>query len=270
MYQFRVDSFLAMVVLLLAGPSAHAAAGGAGSVEATGGVCGTGGSCCVAHQNQPGCSDFDCCDYVCSAIDSYCCDTNWDDTCAALAETECNPNICGTGVCPGSGSCCVAHGGIGCDDASCCGTVCDFDPICCEDGWDAACALTALELCPGLCTPSCVSNNECCLMHDGTGCNDESCCGQICDQAPHCCFDVWDEACVVLSRELCGGLCACPEFGDFDETGVIDLQDSLRFLDCYSGPDAGMPLHCECADYDGDSDADLLDLARFSNALGGP
>ncbi len=55
-------------------------------------VCGDpcAGSCC-RDNNAPGCSDTACCEQVC-ACDPYCCDTEWDQTCA------------GTGFVPGCGA----------------------------------------------------------------------------------------------------------------------------------------------------------------------
>jgi hypothetical protein len=45
------------------------------------------GDCCVAN-GTPACDDFFCCDFVCS-IDSFCCETEWDAQCAALAQQTC-------------------------------------------------------------------------------------------------------------------------------------------------------------------------------------
>ena len=40
------------------------------------GACPGSGDCCVPN-GTPGCSDFECCDFICF-IDSYCCDVEWD------------------------------------------------------------------------------------------------------------------------------------------------------------------------------------------------
>jgi hypothetical protein len=45
------------------------------------------GDCCAAN-GTPACSDFTCCDFVCS-IDAYCCDVEWDANCAAMAAQSC-------------------------------------------------------------------------------------------------------------------------------------------------------------------------------------
>jgi len=51
------------------------------------------------------------------------------------------PEACGDG-----GSCGSVHG-PGCDDMDCCIAVCEIDYACCEFGWDAACAVLAVEIC---------------------------------------------------------------------------------------------------------------------------
>ncbi|NOT02135.1 MAG: hypothetical protein HOP29_16110 [Phycisphaerales bacterium] len=58
-----------------------------------------------------------------------------------------------TMVCPGTGSCFVAHATPGCEDETCCGLVCAADAFCCGqniegDGvWDPFCVQAALSLC---------------------------------------------------------------------------------------------------------------------------
>ncbi|HEY3246481.1 MAG TPA: hypothetical protein VGM03_24305, partial [Phycisphaerae bacterium] len=49
--------------------------------------------------------------------------------------------------CPAPGSCTVVHATPGCDDESCCNTVCAADAFCCTDSWDAMCVNDALSLC---------------------------------------------------------------------------------------------------------------------------
>jgi len=45
------------------------------------------------------------------------------------------------------GACNEPHGGLGCQDATCCAAVCAFNPICCDVGWDASCVTSAIEQC---------------------------------------------------------------------------------------------------------------------------
>lgn len=61
-------------------------------------------------------------------------------------EVECPPPVCLNQA----GSCFSAHAGVGCDDAYCCGLICDEfngDPFCCETEWDSTCAQTAIQRC---------------------------------------------------------------------------------------------------------------------------
>jgi len=53
--------------------------------------------------------------------------------------TDCSgacPVTCG----PGAGDCCISNGTPGCDDATCCESVCAADPFCCDSTWDQLCA----------------------------------------------------------------------------------------------------------------------------------
>ena len=45
------------------------------------------------------------------------------------------------------GDCCDANFTVGCDDAVCCGLVCEIDPVCCSSAWDFVCANEAQALC---------------------------------------------------------------------------------------------------------------------------
>ena len=128
---------------------------------------GTPGSNCCAPTGAPGCNDPVCQAAVC-AIDSFCCDVAWDSICAgeALADPACNgcqggpqePGISVTvihlGDEPSGGSnCCVANGGVGCDNPSCTAAVCAADSFCCDVAWDSICADAASNvLCIALCS----------------------------------------------------------------------------------------------------------------------
>jgi len=112
--------------------------------------------CCSAH-GSASCADPACCGAVCE-FDPYCCDTVWDELCVMSAQEICGcvvPLTCGV---PGAGPCFEAHGGVGCDDASCCDSVCAIDPFCCSLVWDAICVSEAEEFC-GVCPQDCVSGD---------------------------------------------------------------------------------------------------------------
>jgi hypothetical protein len=102
--------------------------------------CGGTESCYTAH-STPGCSNATCCATVCT-IDPFCCTNQWDSICVGRATDLC----AGCGV-PASGSCEESHANPGCNDSSCCQTVCVRDPFCCETRWDAVCVEGALVSC---------------------------------------------------------------------------------------------------------------------------
>ena len=84
------DQICANAAIANCDPSACGGGGGGG-----GGVCGdpAAGDCCIAN-GTPGCDDATCCDAVCAA-DAFCCDTEWDQICADLANQICE--VCGAG-----------------------------------------------------------------------------------------------------------------------------------------------------------------------------
>gem|GEM_PF-1872292 len=82
-----------------AGPTSGQSGGcNAATLCGCSGQCGTpqAGNCCVAN-GTPACSDTTCCETVCGN-DSFCCNTDWDDQCAASAVTLCQ-DVCGP-LCP--------------------------------------------------------------------------------------------------------------------------------------------------------------------------
>lgn len=128
--------------------------------------------------------------------------------------------------CPGTGSCCEGTGGLGCDDVSCCESVCACDPFCCSVGWDADCsgagfvpgcgaqALCACNQCGG------PTAGDCCSGHNSPFCLDAACCQAVCACDSFCCDTEWDQFCATTGAdnngcgagELCGSLCRlnCP------------------------------------------------------------
>jgi len=75
--------------------------------------------------------------------------------CAGDADGNGQDDLCQ--VCGGSaaGDCCVAggNGSPGCNDLTCCDTVCNADPFCCDFFWSDSCSGLAASLCSGLCQP---------------------------------------------------------------------------------------------------------------------
>lgn len=99
------------------------------------------GPCESAHAT-PFCADADCCNAVCT-YDDFCCQSEWDALCVQEAATVCAGAGCG----PSLGSCFATSPAAGCNDATCCESVCVLDPICCLAAWDAICAAEAVQLC---------------------------------------------------------------------------------------------------------------------------
>lgn len=167
-----------------------------------------GGSCCSAHENA-GCSDGDCCKLVC-AQDSFCCDSQWDVSCAELARQLCDgPNDacpapqCGDARLPG---CCVPSPVARCSDEACCDAVCKIDPFCCEGSWDLACVQRAGEVSACDCDQGGCGSPDAgsCFSPNGTpGCEDLGCCQTICAFDPSCCEVAWDDDCVVFAEFFC-------------------------------------------------------------------
>jgi hypothetical protein len=96
---------------------------------------------CLFQNKTPGCSDFECCNFVCSVAPT-CCEATWDANCAQLAL-----DLCGNCGDPQAGNCFVDNGTPGCTDPDCCATVCHLDTFCCLTLWDELCADEAAEFC---------------------------------------------------------------------------------------------------------------------------
>ena len=73
-----------------------------------------------------------------------------------------------------------------------------------------------------LCGPE---QGDCYEPHENPGCLQPGCCELVCEEDVFCCNDAWDETCVDLADELCGGI-RCPNWGECDEfhdtPGCID------------------------------------------------
>ncbi len=97
---------------------------------------------CGQAQTGGGCGAVDCCNTVC-LNDPFCCVDTWDDLCVFAAN-----GLCGLTCGGASGSCTAVNGSPGCEDATCCQTVCDADTFCCDTTWDQDCVNLAGTLCP--------------------------------------------------------------------------------------------------------------------------
>jgi hypothetical protein len=171
---------------------------GTGSVRITCGfaACPGGGSCNEGGEG-PGCSDIDCCNRVCS-VDSLCCDDVWDEYCADEAAGLCSDGFASCGS--AANDCTETGEGAGCAHAECCNRVCEVDPYCCIEEWDATC----VELEAANCSSTCVASaGDCLESHASPGCNDSECCAEVCPRDTFCCTTEWDEGCASSALELC-------------------------------------------------------------------
>ena len=99
---------------------------------------------CLEDTGTPACSDALCCNLVCES-DLFCCEVDWDASCADFALTLCGGDSgCGD---PTSGGCDVPNGTPGCDDLDCCTSVCSVVPYCCDTAWDSLCAAASVTVC---------------------------------------------------------------------------------------------------------------------------
>ncbi|MGB0714287.1 MAG: hypothetical protein ACPGXK_00300 [Phycisphaerae bacterium] len=184
------------------------------------GACGPGTGDCCTNNGSIGCEDFDCCETVC-AIDDWCCTVAWDTDCASLAVTNCDASVCGgnAGCTNAVGDCCTGNGTPGCNNPSCCETVCDIDAFCCETEWDFKCANTAEANCEECESPDCGdAPGDCCQVHPSTGCSDAECCASVCAIDQTCCTIGWSPACVELAMSTCNCIEPAP-FGCITDNG---------------------------------------------------
>ena len=179
--------------------------------------CPTSGSCLSARPT-PGCDSAACCNTVC-AIDPLCCASDWDASCAALANTSCI-GYCGAAV---SGNCYAAHSNPACDNATCCASVCGADPFCCDTQWDVTCAQYAGFMCQGTPGTCGVTAASCFKPHPQGACDDVSCCNAVCSVDPSCCSQSWDTLCVTIATQTCvAGCVPSVEAGAVIETELCD------------------------------------------------
>ncbi len=192
-------------------------------------------NCCFAN-GGPGCDDPVCASTVC-ALDPFCCNVAWDGICANEALELC-PNTCGGDP----SNCCLAHGGLGCDDPDCQAAVCAVDPFCCQVAWDQICADEAHQFCGGLCG----SNNDDCFnaLPIGDGVTPFSTIGATTDGPPHptlCNFfgdpqisqDIWFDYVATSSQNVTVSLCG----SDYDTELAV-------YLDCFCPVSDGNLLAC--------------------------
>ncbi len=132
---------------------------------------------------------------------------------------------------PGPHPCCEPHGGPECDNPILSMCVCEADPACCEQSWDAHCVAQVEALGCGQCGPS----GSCCEARDDPGCDVPALQTCVCDVDPHCCEDGWDPQCVadvfLFDCGVCPGTTGCcvadgvPGCSEPDVAGCVCAQD---------------------------------------------
>lgn len=213
------------------------------------------GSCLEAKQS-PGCRDASCCSGVCR-VDPSCCEVAWDEECVTLARVLC----CGASGCgnPCAGPCLLPHDGPNCEDRYCCAAVCEIDPSCCAQRWDAVCAEIARDRCVGGC--GLASSGSCYVAHDTPGCDDPACCALICDPAndTFCCDVAWDASCVEMALKMCD----VPACGDFlaGDCCSANGTPNCRDADCCEAVCEIDPVCCDAG-----WDSVCVDIARDETA----
>jgi hypothetical protein len=128
----------------------------------------------------------------------------------------------------GSGDCCEAHGNGGCDDPECCDMVCSEDAFCCDGEWDDACADVAGQVCLscGGTIPECVgTSGDCCEANGTVGCDNGSCCANICTADPFCCATTWDQICADAANIACA-VCIAPEICFESNEACLEPHDT--------------------------------------------
>lgn len=163
------------------------------------------GDCCEDN-NSPGCDEPDVQTCVC-AIDSFCCDTEWDNICAGYAADDCD--ACGGGSTgEPNEDCCTVQDSPGCTDPGIETCVCANDAYCCDTQWDATCVGRVGS---DLCGPSCDPDDDdgpCCEDNGTPGCEVNSVEACVCAADSFCCDTFWDTMCVdAIATNDCG---TCP------------------------------------------------------------
>lgn len=208
--------------------------------------------CCFANGGT-GCN-VDACEATVCAIDSFCCDTNWDNICVGEAFDFC-PEICvpvcGDGTIQGLEQCDGANldfqdcttqgfdgGTLACDPVTCQYDLSDCADAVCGDG-----VVDSPEVCDGanLDGQTCASlgwsdtpDSDCCEANGGLGCGNDECEAAVCAIDSTCCDTAWDDSCATTAATECELLCdgldlACNGgCGSFDTSACYGLPGCVE------------------------------------------
>ena len=129
--------------------------------------------------------------------------------------------------------CCENIGEPGCADPMVEACVCDSDPFCCSNLWDALCIESAV----GNCGIECHNESTCCATSNGYGCGDSTIETCVCNLEPECCNINWTVQCMFLATDSCMADC----FSDEDCcTAVPDVPgcEEPQVWECVCSMDA--------------------------------
>ncbi len=127
-----------------------------------------------------------CAEAVC-AIDSYCCETEWDDTCVSEVDEYCT-----TGSCHDQ---CEEGPALNSSCNDCVSDVCDEDAYCCETQWDSICVDLVQTVCGGECVGDGCAHDEC-VQGGALEATCSDCAADVCAADDYCCNNEWDSYCV--------------------------------------------------------------------------
>ena len=183
--------------------------GGEGGENASGG---SGGGTGCAHSPcvggmalESGCDP--CVTTVC-LTDQICCDPTkaWDGFCVQTAQSVCEMDCCGEGLCLGTANNCSACP-EDCGTCNCAHTVCEqgepLDATSCAACTDEVCAQM-----PGCCGAAFSWTKDCYDLATAI-CPPDPCVTAVCQMEPSCCNTGWDASCVNLATTECNAECDC-------------------------------------------------------------
>ena len=187
------------------------------------------GSCNLCHDGsvclKGDCCMPDCCGRECGSDGC----SGWCGNCPKWHKCEKD-----SGQCEVYNECGVWEGQVGCQECSCQLCVCQADPFCCDNPWDAKCVSLCKNQCGGCltCDSQC-AGMECGLDGCGGSCGD---CppGQGCQggQCVPCLPDCTGKEC---GDDGCGGSCGtCPEL-DWPGLFATEIQVCNTFGQCECG-----------------------------------
>ena len=192
------------------------------------------GTCCLAQAGR-GCSDEAGENFVC-ACDPYCCNTQWDSTCATEYYTAAN-------VHPPGGACALGFGGV-CNETSCADGIDNTIP---SDG-KVDCADKGCALQP-ICRPFGGAQEDCCAAHASPGCENALGRYYVCNELglTSCCTGSWSSTCVNAYKSGPSFSCterrgplSCRNGVDDDGNGLADAADNF----CKDVPDGFPAVSC--------------------------